>query len=120
MTAYLVVRAVVADPQARAAFDDWYRTEHLPDAMKTFHPRSAMRGWSTQDPSVHTAFYRFDSVEAANAIGGSSAIKALIAECDRCWGPRVIRGRDIMTIADELQGMKRMSDSSEIANLRAM
>jgi hypothetical protein len=104
--AYLVVRAVVADPADRAAFDHWYRTEHLPDALKAFNARSAMRGWSTQDPSVHTAFYRFDSVEAANAIGGSSAIKALIAEFDRCWGPRVIRGRDIMTIADELQGMK--------------
>ena len=36
MTAYLVVRAVVADPEDRAAFDHWYRTEHLPDAMKAF------------------------------------------------------------------------------------
>ena len=36
MTAYLVVRAVVADPTDRAAFDHWYRTEHLPDALKAF------------------------------------------------------------------------------------
>ena len=39
MTAYLVVRAVVADPADRAAFDHWYRTEHLPDAMKAFKAR---------------------------------------------------------------------------------
>ena len=37
MTAYLVVRAVVADPEDRAAFDHWYRTEHLPDALKAFN-----------------------------------------------------------------------------------
>jgi hypothetical protein len=104
MTAYLVVRAVVADPQDRAAFDDWYRTEHLPDAMKTFHPQSAMRGWSTNDPSVHTAFYRFDSIEAVRAIGDSAEIKALIAEFDRAWDTRVVRTRDILSIADELKG----------------
>jgi len=102
--AYLVVRAVVADPADRPPFDHWYRTEHLPDALKAFSARSAMRGWSTQDPSVHTAFYRFDSLDAAQAIGGSSAIKPLIAEFDRCWGSRVVRGRDIISIADELAG----------------
>jgi hypothetical protein len=102
--AYLVVRAVVADPADRAPFDHWYRTEHLPDAVKAFNAVSAMRGWSTQDPSVHTAFYRFDSVHAAHAIGDSPAIKALIAEFDRCWGSRVVRGRDILPIADELKG----------------
>ncbi|MDR3532923.1 MAG: hypothetical protein P4L90_20495 [Rhodopila sp.] len=102
--AYLVVRAVVADPSDRAKFDHWYRTEHLPDAVKAFNAVSAMRGWSTLDPSVHTAFYRFDSLEAAQAIGGSPAIKALIAEFDRVWGTRVVRTRDILPIADELKG----------------
>jgi hypothetical protein len=104
MTAYLVVRAVVADPEDRATFDNWYRTEHLPDAMKAFSPQSAMRGWSTNDPSVQTAFYRFDSVEAVQAIGDSAEIKALIAEFDRAWDTRVVRTRDILSIADELKG----------------
>jgi hypothetical protein len=104
MTAYLVVRAVVADAADRAAFDHWYRTEHLPDAVKAFKPESAMRGWSSTDPSVHTAFYRFGSVEAVQAIGGSDAIKALIAEFDRCWDGRVVRTRDILSIADEVKG----------------
>jgi hypothetical protein len=109
VTAYLVVRAVVADPADRAPFDDWYRTEHLPDALKAFDAASAMRGWSTTDPAVHTAFYRFASVEAAQAIFASPSItspsiKGLIAEFDRVWGDRVIRSRDVLAIADELKG----------------
>jgi hypothetical protein len=104
MTAYLVVRAVVADPEDRAPFDHWYRTEHLPDALKAFSAVSAMRGWSTADPSVHTAYYRFETLDAVRAISESSAIKALIAEFDRVWGSRVVRARDIVPIADELKG----------------
>jgi hypothetical protein len=104
VTAYLVVRAVVADPDDRAAFDHWYRTEHLPGALKAFDAASAMRGWSTADPSVHTAFYRFDTLDAVRAISQSSAITALIAEFDRVWGGRVVRARDILPIADELKG----------------
>ena len=104
MTAYLVVRAVVADPADRAPFDRWYRTEHLPDAVKAFNAQSAMRGWSTLDPSVHTAYYRFDALEDVQGISDSPAIKALIAEFDRVWGSRVARTRDILPIADELKG----------------
>lgn len=104
MTAYLVVRAVVADPTDRAAFDHWYRTEHLPDALKAFNALSAMRGWSTVDPSVHTAYYRFETVEVVQAITSGTEIKALIEEFDRVWGTRVVRSRDILPIADELKG----------------
>jgi hypothetical protein len=103
MSAYFVVRAVVADAADREAFDHWYRTEHLPDAVKAFKAVSAMRGWSTADPSVHMAFYRFESEAAARAIGGSDAIKGLIEEFDRCWGSRVVRSRDILPIEDELK-----------------
>jgi hypothetical protein len=101
--AYLIVRAVVTESADRPPFDHWYRTEHLPDALKAFNAVSAMRGWSTQDPSVHVAFYRFASLEAAQAIGDSPAIKALIAEFDRSWGSRVTRSRDVLPIVDELK-----------------
>lgn len=104
MTAYLVVRAVVADPADRAPFDHWYRTEHLPDALKAFKAVSAMRGWSTADPSVHTAYYRFNTVEDVHAISTGAAIQALIEEFDRVWDSRVVRTRDILAIADELKG----------------
>jgi hypothetical protein len=105
VTAYLVVRAVVADPEDRAGFDEWYRTEHLPDALRAFKAVSAMRGWSSVDPSVHTAYYRFETLDAVRAIGESSAIAALIAEFDRVWGTRVVRTRDILAIAEELERM---------------
>jgi hypothetical protein len=56
MTAWLVVRAVVADAADRAPFDRWYRDEHLPDAVKAFGAWAAWRGWSRADPSVHCAY----------------------------------------------------------------
>ena len=104
MTAYLVVRAVLADFADRARFDHWYRTEHLPDALKAFKAQSAMRGWSTTDPKVHTAYYRFATAEAAQAISTGSAIMPLVEEFDRVWLDRVSRTRDIVAIADELPG----------------
>jgi hypothetical protein len=104
VTAYFVVRAVVADPEDRTAFDHWYRTEHLPDALKAFNAQAATRGWSTIDPSVHTAFYRFNTLEEVRAISISPEIRALIAEFDRVWDTRVVRTRDIIAIADELKG----------------
>jgi hypothetical protein len=103
MPAWLVVRAVVSDPADRAEFDIWYRTEHLPDALRAFAARSAWRGWSRNDPAVHCAFYRFDSVAAANAATSGETINALVREFDRCWGARVTRTREILDVADELE-----------------
>ena len=68
MPAYLVVRAEVAEADRRD-FDDWYRTEHLPDAKKAFAAQSAWRAWSRTNPSVHYAYYQFADVAAAEAIG---------------------------------------------------
>ncbi|HVZ10575.1 hypothetical protein [Rhodopila sp.] len=102
--AYLVVRAVLTEMTDRARFDTWYQKEHLPDAMKAFQAQAAMRGWSEQDPTVHTAFYRFPSLEAAKSATGGAAIKTLIAEFDKVWGDRVHRTRDVLVIADELIG----------------
>jgi hypothetical protein len=100
--AWLVVRAVVADPDDRAAFDAWYRQEHLPDAVKAFSVNAAWRGWSSTGPSTHCAYYRFGSLEELDAVMAGSAIKALIAEFDRCWSGRVTRTREVLTIADEV------------------
>jgi hypothetical protein len=99
--AWLVVGAVVADPDDRAAFDTWYRQKHLPDAVKAFSANAAWRGWSSTAPSVHCAYYRFGSLEKLDAVVAGSAIKALIAELDRCWSDRVARTREVLMIADE-------------------
>jgi hypothetical protein len=101
--AYLVVRAVVAEADRRE-FDHWYRSEHLPDALKAFAAQRAWRGWSRTDPSVHLAFYQFADLAAAEAIGSSPAIRALIAEFDARWGTRVTRTREIIEVADEIGG----------------
>jgi hypothetical protein len=99
--AYLVVRAVVAEPDRRD-FDHWYHTEHLPDAAKAFSAISAWRGWSRTDPSVHLAFYRFPNVAVVEAINDSAAIRTLIAEFDARWGTRVTRTREILEVADSI------------------
>ena len=36
MPHFFIVRATVADPAKRPAFDAWYQNEHLPDATKAF------------------------------------------------------------------------------------
>ena len=101
MQAYLVVRAVVPEAE-RGDFDQWYRTEHLPDAKRAFAAVAAWRGWSRTDPSLHYAYYRFADLAAAEAIGTSPAIGALIAEFDTRWGTRVTRTREVIEVAGEL------------------
>ncbi|HUN39475.1 MAG TPA: hypothetical protein VMU81_04220 [Acetobacteraceae bacterium] len=103
MPAWLVVRAVVADAADRADFDHWYRTAHLPDALRAFHAEAAWRGWSRDDPSVHFACYRFASVAAAEVATSGATIQALVAEFDSRWGTRITRTREIIDVADMLE-----------------
>jgi len=98
MPAYFVVRAVVAEADRRD-FDAWYRTEHLPDAVKAFNAQAAWRAWSRSDPSLHYAFYQFPDVAAAEAVNTSAAIGTLVAEFDRRWGTHVTRTREILDVA---------------------
>lgn len=100
MSAYLVVRAVVPEAD-RPAFDDWYRTEHLPDAAKAFAAQAAWRAWSRTDPAVHYAYYRFADVAGAEAATKPSAIAGLVADFDARWGTRVTRTREIIEVIDE-------------------
>jgi len=102
MTALFIVRAVVPDAD-RQAFDHWYRTEHLPDAVRTFAAQRAWRGWSRTDPSVHYACYQFADTAALEAATTPTAISPLVAEFDRRWGSRVTRTREIIELtADQL------------------
>ena len=103
MPAYLIVRATVPAAE-RQAFDRWYETEHLPDAIKAFKAQRGWRGWGTVETQIHYAFYEFPNLAAAQAITGSEAIKALIAEFDRVWGTRVTRTREVLEVAQALSG----------------
>jgi hypothetical protein len=101
--AYLVVRASVTDPADIGAFDRWYATEHLPDAMKAFGVKRAWRAWSRVEPNVHCAYYEFDDIAHARAGTAPERLGALIAEFDRVWQDRVVRSRDIQETVDERQ-----------------
>ncbi len=103
MTATLMVRAEVG-AEDRDAFERWYQEEHLPDAAKAFDALSAWRGWSDVDPSLHYAFYQFDSLERLQRIMGSEAIADLIAEFDRVWEGRVVRTREIIDCLHRIEG----------------
>jgi hypothetical protein len=98
--AFFVVRATVTDPAKRKAFDDWYHREHLPDAVKAFGVAKAWRFWSVSDPAVHQASYEFADQTALDLAMNGEALKALVAEFDRCW-PDVTRTREIFVLAEE-------------------
>lgn len=101
--AWFVVRAVVANETERSAFDRWYEDDRLPGAVRLLHARSAWRGWSTHDPSVHTAFYLFDSPGEAHAAANGETVKGLVAALERQWGHCVTLTRDIIEVASEME-----------------
>jgi hypothetical protein len=97
---YFIVRATVADPAERAAFDTWYAREHMPDAVKTFGAGKAWRHWSVTDPALHQATYQFpDKASLDRAINGEE-MKRLVADFNRDW-PGVTRTREIVVLAEE-------------------
>lgn len=98
--ALFVVRAIVTDPNKRAAFDRWYETEHLPDAVKAFGVSKAWRFWSLDDPSLHQAMYQFDDEAKLNAMLKGDALQRLVADFNRDW-PDVKRTRETLVLAQE-------------------
>ncbi len=99
-SAFFVVRATVADPAKRAAFDAWYSREHLPDAAKSFGVAKAWRFWSLADPGLHQATYQFaDEAALDRAINGAD-MKRLIADFNAAW-PDVTRTRETFVLAEE-------------------
>ena len=70
-SSYFVVRATVTDPERRAAFDTWYRNEHLPDAARSWGVKKAWR--SLTDPPLHQATYEFpDEAALERAMKGEA------------------------------------------------
>jgi len=99
-TTFFIVRATVSDPAMRAAFDEWYSKEHLPDAVKTFGAEKAWRFWSETDPAVHQATYQMpDRASLDRAVNGEG-MKRLVADFDQAW-PGIPRQREIMRLAEE-------------------
>ena len=101
MTAVFIVRAEV-DPDARDAFDAWYETEHLPDAVKALGASGASRGWSDVEENVHIAFYEFPDLAAVRRTMASDALKGMIAEFSRRWDGKVTRTRDAVELIQKI------------------
>jgi len=100
-SAMFVVRATIADPAKRQAFDAWYSREHLPDAVKSFGALRAWRYWSATEPSLHQAMYQFTDKAALERAMNSEDMKRLIADFNRDW-PDVTRTREVLVQAEEL------------------
>jgi hypothetical protein len=100
MPTYFIVRATVTDPAKRAAFDAWYKTEHLPDAVKSFGAQKAWRFWSETDPAVHVAEYKFADRAALDHGTRPEVMKRLVADFEKAW-PGISRAREILTLAEE-------------------
>ncbi|MGB8402290.1 hypothetical protein [Bradyrhizobium sp.] len=98
--AFFVVRATVADPAKRAAFDTWYSREHLPDAVKSFGAEKAWRFWSLTDPSLHQATYQFADEAALDRATNGDDMQRLVADFNRDW-PGVTRTREVLVLAEE-------------------
>ena len=97
--AFFVVRATVADPAQRAAFDKWYQNEHLPDAVRSFGATRAWRFWSLGDPAIHLAMYEFADVAALERAMHGEDLKRLVADFNRDW-PQVTRTRETLVLAE--------------------
>jgi hypothetical protein len=97
-----MVRAELRNEGDREAFDSWYETEHLPDALKAFKAERAWRCWSETTSLVHYAFYEFADVPAARSVLNSQAINVLSAEFDRLWGSRTARRRELLQFVQHL------------------
>jgi len=98
--AYFVVRATVSDPARRAAFDAWYASEHLPDAVKSLGAEKAWRFWSLSEPSLHQATYQFADQSALDRAMQGADLKRLVADFNRDW-PDITRTRDLLVLAEE-------------------
>jgi hypothetical protein len=100
-TSLFIVRATIADPAKRAAFDDWYRKDHLPWAVKAFGAQKAWRCWSDTDPSQHIATYQFPDRAALDRGTAAGIMKPLVEDFDRVW-PGIPRTREVMTMVEEI------------------
>ncbi len=99
--AFFVVRAIVSDASRRSAFDKWYETEHLPDAVKSFDVKKAWRFWSLSDPSLHQATYQFDDEASLDHMMKGEELKRLVKDFDRDW-PGIPRSRETFVLAQKV------------------
>lgn len=101
---YLVVRADIGAATNREAFDHWYATDHMPKALASMGAEKGWRFWSSSEPRLHYAVYRFAGRERPAAIKATAdgPGTANTLDFDRAW-PGVIRTREVLESFGEMQ-----------------
>lgn len=99
---FLVIRAQVPDAE-RDAFDRWYGTDHLPEAIQNLKAERAWRFWSLTQPGVHYAVYGF---------ADPSLPLTIKARADREGGanvawPNVEFSREVVTLSGSAHAQQR-------------
>ena len=96
-SAFVLVRSVVANPDDRKPFDQWYQTDHIPLVFaKIENVNRIWRFWSKSDPSIHYSLSEFADIGEFERAAGSEGFKYIVADYDRAWGARVTRTRDLL------------------------
>ena len=96
-TAFVLVRSVVAKPDDRKPFDNWYQTDHFPLVFsKIANVNQAWRFWSKSDPAVHYTLSEFSNMSELQRAASSEGFKYIVADYDPARGTRVTRTRDIL------------------------
>lgn len=106
MSAHLIVRSVLTDPDARDSFDTWYGEEHMAEAARAFRPVRCWRSWSALNPSVHYANYEFSDLANIEQMMASPAFRALVNDFSQTWDGKVVRERDITVTVQVLEAPK--------------
>ena len=104
-------REVLVD-LSRTTFIDSTALGVLIGVVKRLRPEGGELAIVCPEPSLRNvfevtrldrAFELFDSVEAADAISKSDAIKPLVEDFDRTWQGRVTRRRAVLEVAQEIE-----------------
>jgi hypothetical protein len=93
---YLQVVATLDSSVDRDDFEQWYDVVHVPQVISNLGAKTARRMWSLEQPTVHYAFYEFESTEFLITQLSSPEMLNLIREFDARWGDSVKRERTAM------------------------
>ena len=96
MPAYLIVKSDTSKIN-KEHFDQWYKTEHLQEAMVKFMAISAKRGW-IKNSNFHIAIYEFENINKAQKAMESKNLKSLVKKFDQKWDCKVNRTRELIDL----------------------
>ena len=80
-SAFVLVRSVVANPDDRKPFDQWYQTDHIPLVFAEIaNVNRIWRFWSKSDPSIHYSLSEFADIGEFERAAGSEGFKYIVLQ----------------------------------------